>query len=34
MYATGEFLTCQDADDFAHPQKIAIQVEPLLKMNI
>lgn len=30
MYATGEFLTCQDADDFAHPQKIAIQVEPLL----
>ncbi|WP_080945874.1 glycosyltransferase family 2 protein [Moraxella bovoculi] len=31
MYATGEFLTCQDADDFAHPQKIAIQVEPLLK---
>lgn len=30
MYATGEFLTCQDADDFAHPQKIAIQVDPLL----
>lgn len=30
MYAIGEFLTCQDADDFAHPQKIAIQVEPLL----
>lgn len=30
MYAAGEFLTCQDADDFAHPQKIAIQVEPLL----
>lgn len=31
MYATGEFLTCQDSDDFAHPQKIAIQVQVLLK---
>lgn len=31
MYATGEFLTCQDSDDFAHPQKIAIQVQALLK---
>lgn len=33
MYATGEFLTCQDADDFAHPQKIEIQVQPLLTDN-
>lgn len=31
MYATGEFLTCQDSDDFAHPQKIAIQVQALLQ---
>lgn len=30
-YATGLFLTCQDSDDFAHPQKIARQVAPLLK---
>lgn len=29
-YATGEFLTCQDSDDWAHPQKIAEQVQPLI----
>ena len=31
QYATGEFLTCQDSDDWAHPQKIAEQVQPLLE---
>lgn len=29
-YATGEFLTCQDSDDWAHPQKIERQVLPLI----
>ncbi len=29
-YATGEFLTCQDSDDFAHPQKIERQILPLI----
>lgn len=29
-FATGEFLTCQDSDDFAHPQKIERQVVPLI----
>lgn len=31
MYATGDFLTCQDADDYAHPQKIELQVLPLIQ---
>ena len=31
QYATGEFLTCQDSDDWAHPQKIANQVQPLIE---
>lgn len=31
QYATGEFLTCQDSDDWAHPQKIAEQVRPLIE---
>ena len=31
QYATGEFLTCQDSDDWAHPQKIAKQVQPLIE---
>ncbi len=31
QYATGEFLTCQDSDDWAHPQKIAEQLKPLIK---
>lgn len=30
QYATGEFLTCQDSDDWAHPQKISEQVQPLI----
>ena len=30
-YATGEYLTCQDSDDWAHPQKIAQQVQPLIE---
>lgn len=29
--ATGEFITCQDSDDWAHPQKLALQVQPLLR---
>ncbi len=28
--ARGEFVTCQDADDWAHPRKIERQVRPLL----
>ncbi|MEE6040996.1 glycosyltransferase family 2 protein [Avibacterium paragallinarum] len=30
-FATGEFITCQDSDDWAHPEKLTKQVEPLLK---
>jgi len=30
-YAEGTFLTCQDSDDWAHPQKIAEQVMPLIR---
>ena len=30
-HATGEFITCQDSDDWAHPQKLALQVQPLLR---
>lgn len=29
-YATGDFLTCHDSDDWAHPQKIEAQITPLL----
>ncbi|SUT87920.1 Putative lipooligosaccharide biosynthesis protein [Actinobacillus ureae] len=29
--AKGEFITCQDSDDWAHPQKIMLQVLPLLE---
>ncbi len=29
--ATGEFLTCHDSDDWAHPEKIARQVKPMLQ---
>lgn len=29
-YATGDFLTCHDSDDWAHPQKIESQITPLL----
>jgi hypothetical protein len=28
--AKGEFVTCHDSDDWAHPQKIALQMAPLL----
>lgn len=28
--ASGDFVTCHDSDDWAHPQKIATQVKPLL----
>ncbi|PTM97201.1 glycosyltransferase family 2 protein [Mycoplana dimorpha] len=30
-HARGSFVTCQDSDDWAHPEKIARQVRPLLK---
>lgn len=33
LWANGEFLTCQDSDDFAHPQKIERQMQPLLRDN-
>nr|APW29086.1 capsular polysaccharide biosynthesis protein Cps16A [Actinobacillus pleuropneumoniae] len=29
--AKGEFITCQDSDDWAHPQKIMLQIYPLLE---
>lgn len=29
--AKGVFVTCQDSDDWAHPEKVARQVRPLLK---
>jgi Glycosyl transferase family 2 len=28
--ASGEFVTCHDSDDWSHPQKIALQVQPLI----
>ncbi len=31
QYALGVFVTCHDSDDWAHPQKIQMQVERLLK---
>ena len=31
QYATGEFVSCHDSDDWAHPVKIERQVAPLLK---
>jgi len=30
-YANGEFVTCNDSDDFAHPEKIEKQVRPLIR---
>lgn len=29
-YAQGEFVTCHDSDDWAHPEKIERQIQPLL----
>ena len=29
--ATGEFVTCNDADDWSHPQRIAIQLREMLR---
>jgi hypothetical protein len=31
QYASGEFVTCHDSDDWAHPMKIERQVMPLLQ---
>lgn len=30
-YARGEFITCHDSDDWAHPRKIELQVAPLIE---
>lgn len=30
-HARGEFVSCHDSDDWAHPQKIALQMQPLLE---
>lgn len=30
-YAQGEFITCHDSDDWAHPRKIELQLKPLLE---
>jgi glycosyltransferase involved in cell wall biosynthesis len=30
-YTNGEFITCHDSDDFAHPEKIEKQVKPLIR---
>ncbi|MDX5474078.1 MAG: glycosyltransferase [Bacillaceae bacterium] len=30
-YATGDFVTCNDADDWSHPEKIEIQMQHILK---
>jgi len=29
-YVEGDFITCHDSDDFSHPLKIELQLEPLL----
>lgn len=29
--AQGEFVSCHDSDDWAHPQKVAFQMQPLLE---
>ncbi|AWX13664.1 glycosyl transferase family 2 [Mergibacter septicus] len=33
QYVKGEFITCQDSDDYAHPRKIEEQIIPLLEDN-
>jgi glycosyltransferase involved in cell wall biosynthesis len=30
-FARGDFITCQDSDDWAHPRKIELQMQPLLQ---
>ncbi|MDH2997995.1 hypothetical protein A1D22_08885 [Pasteurellaceae bacterium LFhippo2] len=30
-YSKGEFVICHDSDDWAHPRKLELQVDPLLK---
>lgn len=30
-YSRGEFITCHDSDDWAHPRKIELQIKPLLE---
>ena len=29
--AKGKFITCHDSDDYSHPRKIELQVEPMIK---
>lgn len=31
QYAKGEFISCQDSDDYAHPRKVEKQIIPLLE---
>lgn len=31
QHADGEFVTCMDADDWSHPLKLAMQINPLLE---
>lgn len=31
LFAKGEFVTCHDADDWSHPQKLELQLQPLLR---
>ncbi|MFT4021732.1 MAG: glycosyltransferase family 2 protein [Acinetobacter sp.] len=31
QYASGEFITCHDSDDWAHPQRIETQLRPLIE---
>lgn len=31
MQSRGEFVTCHDSDDWSHPMKLALQIQPLLE---
>lgn len=31
QHAKGEFVTCHDSDDWAHPQRIELQMQPLMQ---